>query len=1101
MYFPTGVPNQYIDTNGNKVTISDPSKIKIVYNDDVVKLLINNIGSSLLADPNNQNGTVYNTTTKKFEPISAYNAAALKSYVDQLNDFFKLPSQTAVVNAVNNFLRTDGKYFNADAKMFLTNLATLGASAYLSLTGQKTASDALGLVLGATNIGTNHPTFKQQTWPQRIWSMVRSLPGVNLIDNIWHSLVKNKDPNYYKTPEMGGNGTGSNTDLTNSQPSIDGNVFVDDQGHRVFLNVGKNDWNTIGVNINNNTNLNLTDANGNPIFNQNTTTGGNYDLTGQKYWDPYATGENGKKGAWVEFKPAVGTTFNTGIRFGFEDRPVYSQIYGVTQDTYGNKMIVLLPQGNDVRTDVYTERYDITPSGATTAQLQELWNSGIRPEGMQGVLTEFENLPRAEQNQYLLDMGYRRDGNMIVRADGKTYDANNPNELAEVLVLGHTEKSPLKWYTYYSKDTYDQLKKNYEYGKDNGAKSYIDNMYQQNFQSPGSLSTALQGKTRDQLLEMYKNGTAVNAFDGVDRLTGSPRVILTTPADKNMLDNVRKQNGVMTYDQYVATQGISTYITDELERKGLILNSNEIKNKALSNLRQNDYATWLAYTTAKTPEDKLKYAKIVDKMVKDIRLSASLRVLPGLISDTAYQDYMATLSGANNPYFMNGVRDPSTQSGDWVYEGSTGWRQNNAVTGNFADSLNARGQFTDPNAVGAIKDTATGLTYNMFTSFMGKYADISMNKNLRDLNSMTKYAGEGQGKAENLEKGLDSRTGKPPVPLYVSVPPPPPTNYTGPIRTIDPNGVPAEPDTWDYPEYGTPEDYNDWTYTPPSNFDTTRPRGSSVWKDYSGNFYYDDGRGNFYNYDGSLAFQNPNIYEQMGYQDDWWNDPRWYSAGGEVKPKNNYAQGGIAQMQHYANKGVVDTRGLGSLAPPGATKNELYDGLQSGLYAPHSKQGVGSGAMDMVPQIKPAKVSTPGRSPSQILAKLKIMAEDSEKAQQKANSYAYGGPVPQNGGYQVPSGYYPASGYAGGGHLLNGPGDGMSDSIDAMITGEEPQRAALADGEFVVPADVVSHLGNGSTKAGADRLYELMDNIRNARTGTTEQAPQVNPNDFLNKLR
>jgi len=86
--------------------------------------------------------------------------------------------------------------------------------------------------------------------------------------------------------------------------------------------------------------------------------------------------------------------------------------------------------------------------------------------------------------------------------------------------------------------------------------------------------------------------------------------------------------------------------------------------------------------------------------------------------------------------------------------------------------------------------------------------------------------------------------------------------------------------------------------------------------------------------------------------------------------------------------------------------------------------------------------------------------------------------------------------YKAGG-LLHGPGDGMSDSIPAVIKGEQPQRAALADGEFVVPADVVSHLGNGSTKAGSARLYEMMDKISHARTGNSNQGKKINPHKFL----
>jgi hypothetical protein len=78
---------------------------------------------------------------------------------------------------------------------------------------------------------------------------------------------------------------------------------------------------------------------------------------------------------------------------------------------------------------------------------------------------------------------------------------------------------------------------------------------------------------------------------------------------------------------------------------------------------------------------------------------------------------------------------------------------------------------------------------------------------------------------------------------------------------------------------------------------------------------------------------------------------------------------------------------------------------------------------------------------------------------------------------------------------LNGPGDGMSDSIKATIDGHQPAR--LADGEFVIPADVVSHLGNGSSKAGAKVLYAMMDRIRQARTGNPKQGKEIKPNKFL----
>jgi hypothetical protein len=85
-------------------------------------------------------------------------------------------------------------------------------------------------------------------------------------------------------------------------------------------------------------------------------------------------------------------------------------------------------------------------------------------------------------------------------------------------------------------------------------------------------------------------------------------------------------------------------------------------------------------------------------------------------------------------------------------------------------------------------------------------------------------------------------------------------------------------------------------------------------------------------------------------------------------------------------------------------------------------------------------------------------------------------------------------GYVRGGYL-DGQGDGMSDSIPATIEGKQPAR--LADGEFVVPADVVSHIGNGSSKAGSKKLYAMMDRIRKARTGHTKQGKQINSNKYL----
>lgn len=106
--------------------------------------------------------------------------------------------------------------------------------------------------------------------------------------------------------------------------------------------------------------------------------------------------------------------------------------------------------------------------------------------------------------------------------------------------------------------------------------------------------------------------------------------------------------------------------------------------------------------------------------------------------------------------------------------------------------------------------------------------------------------------------------------------------------------------------------------------------------------------------------------------------------------------------------------------------------------------------------------------------------------------YADGGPVQgmsdrnealtlmANGGQQFAAGGMSHLGdYSDGGRLLKGPGDGVSDSIPATIADKRPAR--LADGEFVVPARIVSELGNGSTEAGARKLYAMMDRVQNAR--------------------
>ena len=103
---------------------------------------------------------------------------------------------------------------------------------------------------------------------------------------------------------------------------------------------------------------------------------------------------------------------------------------------------------------------------------------------------------------------------------------------------------------------------------------------------------------------------------------------------------------------------------------------------------------------------------------------------------------------------------------------------------------------------------------------------------------------------------------------------------------------------------------------------------------------------------------------------------------------------------------------------------------------------------------------------------------------------------PYTGGYGTP--YKMAAGGIAPlkkGRYLDGDTDGMADEVPATIDNEQP--AMLSDGEFVIPADVVSHLGNGNSDAGAKELEDMMDRVRKARTGTTKQGPEIDPKKFL----
>jgi hypothetical protein len=118
-----------------------------------------------------------------------------------------------------------------------------------------------------------------------------------------------------------------------------------------------------------------------------------------------------------------------------------------------------------------------------------------------------------------------------------------------------------------------------------------------------------------------------------------------------------------------------------------------------------------------------------------------------------------------------------------------------------------------------------------------------------------------------------------------------------------------------------------------------------------------------------------------------------------------------------------------------------------------------------------------------------------------SSQYKYGGLAALAGGGPASAYNRRYNGYAAGGrpanpgYYLGGSTDGMADKVPARIDGT--QEARLSDGEFVIPADVVSHLGNGNSNAGAKNLYNMMDRVRKARTGNTKQGTEINPNKFI----
>ena len=213
-----------------------------------------------------------------------------------------------------------------------------------------------------------------------------------------------------------------------------------------------------------------------------------------------------------------------------------------------------------------------------------------------------------------------------------------------------------------------------------------------------------------------------------------------------------------------------------------------------------------------------------------------------------------------------------------------------------------------------------------------------------------------------------------------------------------------------------------------------------------------------------------------------------------------YARGGLADFYPLTGD-RPNTGGLGGVAEKPKNSREINDSNSgAGIYDNKAGNGPYSDSGGIYENTPSDVASLLAKTSATTLARYKTAKNAAMQAAAIAELRKRANAVNDYGADTTSAaqgGLMGLNTYAAGGKLLRGPGDGMSDSIPAVIQGAKPQRAALADGEFVIPADVVSHLGNGSTEAGSKRLYSMMDKVRRARTGNPKQGKQINPERFI----
>ena len=210
------------------------------------------------------------------------------------------------------------------------------------------------------------------------------------------------------------------------------------------------------------------------------------------------------------------------------------------------------------------------------------------------------------------------------------------------------------------------------------------------------------------------------------------------------------------------------------------------------------------------------------------------------------------------------------------------------------------------------------------------------------------------------------------------------------------------------------------------------------------------------------------------------------------------AQGAAPVVQSGMQSLGAGVQGLGTEAGRSAALSSMGGGMQAAKYglaaaSPMLMQGAeqtpfaGSGPnpyeYDYDPNTQRYTRVPPGTRQRDILAPTTQMAAAGGPIEEMSNQNRMDTMMANGGQMFAAGGISNLGDYSDGGRLLKGPGDGVSDSIPATIADKRPAR--LADGEFVVPARIVSELGNGSTEAGARKLYAMMDRVQKARGKTT----------------